>query len=264
MKLEDEYCDFWEKGYVIVRNAFEQEEMKIIKNAITKNSTMNARTKIIMEECKNGKKPSFSTIFVWNDTSGEDLFSLATRSHKIFDRLECFFKDEVYDYHNKVPLKYPGMIGFPYHQDYGYWYKMGNIYPDMATVFIALDQATNRNGCLKLIEGSHKMGRIDHIEYEGIDPVRLDVIKQRMKEIYVELNIGDLVIFHANTLHASDDNNSSESRLALIGTYNTKHNDPYTISCGHPRFKKQEKVYRKITENDIDNLPDFELNYYEY
>ncbi len=34
----------------------------------------------------------------------------------------------------------------------GYWYKNGNIYPDMLTAFIAVDKCTLENGCMKVAQ----------------------------------------------------------------------------------------------------------------
>jgi ectoine hydroxylase-related dioxygenase (phytanoyl-CoA dioxygenase family) len=143
---------------------------------------------------------------------------------------------------------------------------MGNLYPDMASVAIAVDASTRGNGCLKILAGSHKMGRLDHEYYDGLADSgvaveRLAVIRERLPEVYVELDVGDMVIFHCNTLHGSDDNHSHDSRLALLGCYNTKHNNPYKSESGHPNYHHQEKVYEKITEEDANNLPDFALNY---
>ena len=191
-----------------------------------------------------------------------DAFAKATRSHRIIDRLEAIFGDEVYVYHNKIALKYPGVVGFSHHQDYAYWYKMGNLHPDMATCFIAVDRATRRNGCLKLVEGSHVLGRIDHVERDGVsdsgvDPERLEQVLERMPEVPIELESGDAVIFHCNVLHASDDNRSDESRIGLLGCYNTKHNSPYKSAHGHPSYVRQDKLADEITRADLDNLPDF-------
>lgn len=263
--LKEENKLFHEDGFVVVRNVFWPSEMAVINRAIDSNPLMQEKATELLERCRSGDRPSFETIFVWNDTSGNDLFSLATRSNKLFDRLEFFFNDEIYDYHNKVVLKYPGTVGFSYHQDYGYWYGMGNLFPDMATVFIAVDPATRENGCLKLIKGSHKCGRLDHVQFNetsdsGVEIERVNQIKKILDEVYIELNVGDVVIFHANTLHGSDDNISTKPRIALLGTYNTKHNSPY-LNHDHPKFQKQSKIYREIEEGDIGKMPDFYLSY---
>jgi ectoine hydroxylase len=255
-----------DKGYIIIRKLFDSEEMAILKEVISVNERMKQHAQHALDKSSQGNRPSFETIFVWNDTANQDIFAKATRSNRIFERLEYFFQDKVYVYHNKVALKYPGVVGFSYHQDYAYWYGMGNIFPDMATIFIAIDDATAENGCLKILEGSHKMGRLDHENYNGPEDSgvaleRLDVIKEMFPEIVVELASGDAVLFHGNMLHSSDDNNSQKSRLALLGCYNTKHNSPYKRGGGHPPYQPQAMVFEKITRLDVNKLPDMELSW---
>lgn len=258
---ESEKERFWQDGFLIVRGAFTTDEMDIVRRAIRGNEKITQHLETVRKQCQEGHRRAFETIFVWNDTAGDDLFSLLTRSTKIFDRLEHFFDDEIYDYHNKIPVKEPGVIGFPFHQDYAYWYGMGNLYPDMATVFIAIDDADRENGCLRLLRGSHKMGRIDHDSFDGVPTARLQQIKTRHEEVVVELQSGDLVMFHGNTLHGSADNHSEKARLALLGTYNTKHNSPYETHCGHPTWHRQTKFSRPLQESDIARMPDFDLHH---
>ncbi len=260
--LKADAASFWKRGYLVLRDAFAKEEMAILKEIVMRHAAMNAHAARAIERSAGDTRPSFESIFVWNDTAGGDAFAKATRSYKIFDRLEAIFGDAVYVYHNKVALKYPGVVGFSHHQDYAYWYDMGCLYPDMATAFIAIDRATLANGCLKLVEGSHKLGRLNHVQRDGIsdsgvDPERLDQVLRALPEVPIELEIGDVVIFHCNTLHASDDNHSSESRIGLLGCYNTKHNDPYKSAHGHPGWHPQESIAEAITADDLDSLPDF-------
>lgn len=261
-ELQDEAATFWKQGFVVVRNVFKPEEMAVLREIVTRHAGMSAHAAKALERSAGTTRPSFETIYVWNDTAGTDAFAKATRSHRIIDRLEAFFGDQVYVYHNKVALKYSGVVGFSYHQDYAYWYEMGNLYPDMATAFIAIDRATRANGCLKLIVGSHKLGRLNHVQRDGIsdsgvDVERLEQIEKRMPEVAIELEVGDVVIFHCNVLHGSDDNHSGESRIGLLGCYNTRHNDPYKTVYGHPGYHPQDKLADEITQADLDNLPNF-------
>ena len=63
---------------------------------------------------------------------------------------------EVYHYHSKMILKDAKVGGaWTWHQDYGYWYQNGVLFPDLISVFIAVDPCTKENGCLQVIEGSH-------------------------------------------------------------------------------------------------------------
>src|SRR5258706_14536716 len=145
-QLQEEADGFWKRGFVVLRGVFARAEMAILKDIITRHADMQAFAARAKERSAGNTRPSFETIFVWNDTARNDAFAKATRSRRIIDRLEAIFGDEVYVYHNKIALKYPGVVGFSHHQDYAYWYKMGNLYPDMATCFIAVDRATRRNG----------------------------------------------------------------------------------------------------------------------
>ena len=262
-EMQEQAREFWEQGFLVVRKAFTPEEMSVVRDVVRNHAEMSATADSAKAHSATGEgRPSFATLFVWNDTAGNDIFAKATRSHKIVDRLEAIFGDEVYVYHNKVALKYPGVVGFSYHQDYAYWYKMGNLFPDMASVFIAVDRATKANGCLKVIAGSHKLGRLDHVERgygdSGVDPERLAQVLKVMPEVDLELESGDIALFHCNTLHASDDNRSADARLALLGCFNTRHNNPYLSVHGHPHWHKQEKVVDPITRGDMNNLPKFE------
>jgi len=256
---------FLRDGYVIVRNAFTPEEMELARTAVQANDRMQRQLTNIRTKTESGKHNAFETIFVWNDTSGDDLFAKLTRNYQVLERLEAFLADRVYVYHNKVALKYPLVPGFRYHQDYFYWYGMGCLFPDMATTSIAIDAATRENGCLKVLAGSHRMGRVDHefdaeLEDSGVSPDRLAMIRERCEEVYVELGIGDLVIFHCNLLHGSDDNFSDKSRLALLGCYNTAHNDPYKATdCGHPFFHEQSMVTERLNPADLNRMPDFDF-----
>jgi ectoine hydroxylase len=264
--LDAEAKTFWRQGFVIVPGVFKPSEMAVLKDIVVRHAGMRSHAARALERSAGTTRPSFETVYVWNDTAGSDAFAKATRSRRILDRLEAYFGDEVYVYHNKVAQKYPGVVGFSYHQDYAYWYEMGNLYPDMATAFIAIDRATQANGCLRLIEGSHTLGRLNHVYRDGVsdsgvDPERLAEIRQSLAEVPIELEPGDAVIFHCNTLHASDDNHSQESRIALLGCYNTRHNDPYKVVHGHPGWHPQAKLDAEITAADRDNLPDFDYQW---
>lgn len=261
-----EVDEFWRRGFVILRGVFAASEMDVLKEIITRHAGMRAHAARALERSSGPTRPSFETVFVWNDTARSDAFAKATRSHRIIDRLEAIFGDAVYVYHNKVALKYPGVVGFSHHQDYAYWYEMGNVYPDMATAYIAIDRATRANGCLNLVEGSHRLGRLDHVQRDGVsdsgvDPDRLEQVLKRLPEVPIELESGDVVIFHCNVLHASDDNHSPDSRIGLLGCYNTRHNDPYRCAHGHPGFQVQETLREPITTADLENLPDFDYQW---
>jgi phytanoyl-CoA hydroxylase len=97
-------------------------------------------------------------------------------------------------------------------------------------VLTALTPANKENGCLQVIKGSHKLGRIDHGttgEQVGANQDRVEEALHRMELVYVEMEPGDTLFFHSNILHRSDRNNSSNSRWSLISAYNLITNKPF-------------------------------------
>ena len=180
----------------------------------------------------------------WNHP-GDDIYGAISRCERLVGASERILDDEVYHYHSKMILKEAREGGaWEWHQDYGYWYQNGLLYPDLVSVSIAIDPATQQNGCLQLLRGSHQMGRIDHGKYDNrisADPDRTGEAVKRLELVYAEMSSGDALFFHANTLHRSDANTTDLPRLSLICCYNARRNDPYKDSI-HPRFTPLEKL----------------------
>lgn len=266
--LDTEKLRFWRDGFVVVREMFTRDEMHIVRRKIAGIAEMNTRVERLRAQQARGEHPSFETIFVWNDVTGEDLFAKIGRSYKLLDRLSHYYEDDVYGYHNKIALKYPGIAGFRPHQDHAYWMHYGCRFPEAHAAFIALDPATRDNGCLKLMPRSHLLGTLAHGPWSdgngSDDGVRPNVLQELLASGYeltpVETQPGDVILFHGNTIHGSDDNRSTMPRLAMVATMNTRRNspDPRRNRPGHPYWSHQERVTSAITENDLAlPLPDF-------
>ncbi len=230
---------FQKDGYVIVRSLLSPEEIQIVIEAAHEDRKMLDSAFEVADT--GGSRIRLSG---WND-AGDDTFGVVARLPRIVDRMEAFLGGEVYHYHSKMILKEPKVGGaWEWHQDYGYWYQNGCLFPDMASCLIALDPATKANGCLQVLKGSHRMGRIEHGRFggqTGADPERVEVALQRLERVYCEMEPGAGLFFHANVLHASAQNTSDKPRWALICCYNAASNDPYKESH-HPRYTPLHKV----------------------
>ena len=55
----------------------------------------------------------------------------------------------------------------------------------MGTVFIPVDDCSEENGCLQIIVGSHKLGRIEHVPIGG---QRTVADSERFEEVRIILN----------------------------------------------------------------------------
>ncbi|MDV6034123.1 MAG: phytanoyl-CoA dioxygenase family protein [Phycisphaera sp. RhM] len=175
---------------------------------------------------------------LWNHP-GQGIYGAFARCHRMVDTAEQLLNDEPYHYHSKMIMKDARVGGaWAWHQDYGYWYANGVLTPNLVSAFIAVDPATRENGCLQVIRGSHHCGRIHHQltgDQAGADVERVTEILKRMELVHVEMDPGDVLFFHSNLLHRSDQNKSAHPRWSMICCYNAKSNDPYKDSH-HPRY----------------------------
>ncbi len=224
---------FNREGYILVSQLFKPTEINLLNRYARADQQVTARA-----TSRADAQGGTTTLSLSNDL-GDNLYAAVVRSRRVAENMSALLGDEVYHYHHKMMLKEPYIGGaWEWHQDYGYWYDYGCLYPTMGSCFIAVDRATRANGCLQVIPGSHLFGRMNHMKVggqTGADPERVEAALHRLPLVHVEMEPGDAIFFHGNLLHRSDQNTSPEPRWSLICCYNTKLNDPYKESR-HPNY----------------------------
>lgn len=135
-------------------------------------------------------------------------------SEKILNCMEDLMGTPIYYHSSKVMFKPAnGGAAKPWHQDAAYWKQFE---PRQITVWIALDDATEENGCVWAIPRSHKLGLIPHVSKElQVEESRIDLSKAAP----VPVRSGGLLIFHSLVLHMSKKNLSDKNRCAIICDY---------------------------------------------
>lgn len=231
----EQIAQFQEEGYLIVRQIFQEAEMNRLIAYAKGDETMFGESYV-----RNDGQGGETRLSVRNDLDDESLYTAVVRSQRIAGTMAALLGDEVYHYHHKMTLKQPRTGGaWEWHQDYGYWYHNGCLYLDMGSCMLAVDKATQANGCLQVLSGSHKLGRVDHVkvgQQTGAEPERVAAACSRHPLVYCEMDPGDAVFFHSNLLHRSDQNTSELPRWSLICCYNTRHNDPIVTGGRHPNY----------------------------
>tara|TARA_A100001037_G_scaffold8195_1_gene8051 strand:+ start:118 stop:885 length:768 start_codon:yes stop_codon:yes gene_type:complete len=109
----------------------------------------------------------------------------------------------------------------PWHQDAPYW----PIEPMAASsAWIAFDHATPENGCMRVIPGSHKIGRnLQHFTSDADDII----LKQELAEselpdtepVDIVLEPGMVSFHHPMLLHGAEPNRSGQRRGGLVYRY---------------------------------------------
>lgn len=140
-------------------------------------------------------------------------------SNVMADVCRATLGDTAYFFFDQYVVKGPeGGMPFSWHQDSGY--VVGNGGPtDHApylTCWCPLDDATEENGTVRLIPGSHKNGIIGHERKAGSNDL---AVEPNAEGVLVEAKAGDVVAFSSLTLHATGANRSTAPRRVYLAQY---------------------------------------------
>lgn len=219
---------FHRDGYVIVPGFFSKAETDKLYGIAISDTVVQQHSLDLNDQ--TGKKTKLTLWF----TPGNDVYSMMLRSNRMVNSVAKLLDSDspVCHFHTKLMQKEPKVGGaWEWHQDYGYWYKNQFLFPDqLVSVMIALTEANKSNGCLQVIKGSHKLGRVNHGfagEQVGADMVMVEHALKTMEHVFVEIEPGDALFFHSNLLHRSEANTSDKPRWSIISCYNSLSNPAY-------------------------------------
>ncbi len=217
-------------GYVILDQLFSEKEIQPISeevdNIIAGRAAYLPPNELVYEP--NSDPPQLRNAFrmhLYNE-----LFMDVARTPKLIAILREMLGAPLRIYGSHLFAK-PARVGtvVPPHQDMPYWPFDP---PEMISAWIALDDSTIENGCVRFIAGSHKFGVLAH-EPSGVVGNSLALLPdprvQALPERPVEVRRGSVVLHHCLTAHRSEPNRSAHSRRGLIYIYmspNVRLTDP--------------------------------------
>lgn len=133
-------------------------------------------------------------------------------NRRFLDVAEEILGEDIVLHHSKLFQKPPETGSpFPMHQDWSYFPTLKDT---MIAGIIHVSDASDEMGCLRVYDGSHRLGRV-----EGTNGrIASDVLERYPIENaqVVEAEAGDVVFFHYFTLHGSMPNRSSRTRKTVL------------------------------------------------
>ena len=129
-------------------------------------------------------------------------------------------------HHNSIMTKMPRhSTETCWHQDIRYWRFSDS---NLLSVWLALGEERMENGLLEFIPGSHlldlKPGQFDEkICFREDLPENGKILKER---IHYTLQKGDVVLFHALTLHHAYENRTDKPKISIVYTVTGKSTRP--------------------------------------
>ncbi|MBL4575312.1 MAG: phytanoyl-CoA dioxygenase family protein [Opitutaceae bacterium] len=214
--------DFRRDGYLLLSNAFNKEEVAALLQEVEQGDRV--ATSSYDTQDAEGRK---AQIAIWHEL-GSDIWSRVSTDPRIVNNVRLLMGEDVAFFHGKVILKLArGGGSWEWHQDYGYWYNQGFLYPRMISAFVSLDPSVKENGCLQVLKGSHHLGRLEHGTVgtqTGADAGRIGIIEGMLERVPVEMEPGSVLFFDSNLLHTSGPNDSDMHRRSFIICYNAMAN----------------------------------------
>eukprot|EP01051_Picozoa_sp_SAG22_P017501 SAG22_NODE_2716_length_2284_cov_20.078261_2_plen_359_part_00 len=219
-------------GFLLVKNVLSPAEVELVTSAMEQTTEIEAHEMSIDDSLGSKAKQ-----VLWN-RAGHGTLGLLTRSERICGVAEQLLGGPVHHYFNKRLLKKAGDQGvWQWHQDYSYWYKDFFLFPDMQTIWVALDKADRSNGCLKVLRRSNKMGRIDHFVVGGQQVADAQRVEQLEAHPlggveYCEMEPGDAIFFHGTCLVSADTVSICACCFLFDGTLLTRTSPFSTLATG--------------------------------
>lgn len=121
---------------------------------------------------------------------------------------------------DKLNVKRPGGAPFPWHQESPYWVYGAERLDRIVSVLVYLDDASEENGCLWVIPGSHRFGHLPSLANRGtLGALYTDVRGVPGTPRAIELPAGSVVTFHRDLVHGSRGNRGRSSRRVFVAAY---------------------------------------------
>lgn len=158
---------------------------------------------------------------------------------ELLDVMEDLIGPDLWYHSSKVMFKPAhGGAAKPWHQDAAYWPAYD---PRQITVWIAIHDADQGNGCVWAIPGSHRLGLVPHAGRElQVGEGQIDVAQA----IPVPVAAGGLLIFHSLVLHMSQRNTSDRDRWSIICDYDCAPNPVFEeIPVNRPAGMDEKNIW---------------------
>jgi hypothetical protein len=220
---EEQVALFNENGFLAGVKMLETGQVERLRKELTLLSDQNYPGHELFYEFHSNESSDPQTILfhalgAWRITGGfhDVLWNprfLMAASQLLHNRPVRFWHDQLF----YKPAKKGGVVAW--HQDYSYWTRTKPI--AHLTCWCALDAATEENGCLQYIAGSHRWGLLPKPVIAGdLHGIR-DYLSDEQKIQFdhptlTPVEAGEAIFHHPLTLHGSGENKSHQPRRAFV------------------------------------------------
>ena len=218
---EKDITFFDRNGYLAIQKVFDQHEITVAKSEIQRLLSGDSKSfDGIQYENPNKTSDNMKNVrkimgFVNHSTH---LYKMATDPNLVDLIIRLSHNSSPILFQDMALLKGPGGREKPWHQDAAYFDLP--IDTVVIGVWIALDPATEENGCLHIIPKTHKNGPAEHFQIRDWQLCDTEILAGL--DVAVPLEPGGCLLWHGLLHHGSPKNNTQKTRQALQYHYRPK------------------------------------------
>jgi ectoine hydroxylase-related dioxygenase (phytanoyl-CoA dioxygenase family) len=218
---------FEAQGYLLLEHVYSGDELEEMRRAVDAIIARAAGTAAETNHAWRGdhlgaEERSNVVLSGFHDLPYHDaVFTRAAAHPRLVEALTQVIGPNVQLHHTKMLVKPPEKgAPFPMHQDYPFFPHARHT---VTAASVHLDDATEENGCLHVIAGSHAGGPIAEIG----DNNSLDTAEYPLEAgVAVPAKAGDVLLFNYLTIHGSGVNRSARPRRNVLFQYRDPADEP--------------------------------------
>lgn len=212
---------YTDQGYCLFRDVLKPDEVGSVRTQLDATIRDMPERMIVYKDGGNQEvaaRPEYLT----EPHAKNDFWLQLCRHPRILDAVKSVLGDDLILIMSHLIVK-PAHDGLPvaWHQDNTYWHSVQGT--DVATVWLAIDDTDEENGCMKVIPRSHDgYPEMKKMSTGGDDLLGLTVdVTDEMDAAAVplEMSAGSLSIHDSFIVHGSNSNTSNRRRAAYTMRY---------------------------------------------
>ena len=219
---QQQHDEYFAQGFTIIEKLLDDSELERLRERLRLAALgkLDAGVKIGMErgltaEPVHGADPLLRVRKVSNLARHDSYFRGLVSQERLVGVACDLLGDQIRYIGDEAQLK-PAKQGspHPWHQDEPYFKEMA---VPIATIWIAVDQATEANGCMQVVPGSHLEGIVARGDEKRFWLTDDEV--DTSSAVSAILDPGSALVFHSRLLHGSGPNTTEQPRRSMICRY---------------------------------------------
>ncbi len=210
----DQVAQFDEQGFVVVPELIDEATVAAVRDDL---DAFEAEVDAFLQTREDGRfsiaETGALTVAIHAVTRSEACRALTTHPAMLGLCADLIGPDVRLYWDQAVYKKTEKPRRVPWHQDNGYTYVEPQEY---LTVWLALTDATEANGCPEVAPGAHRMGTLAH---HYVDPLGWECLPEGTESTRAPVPAGGAVVFSSLTPHRTGPNLTDAVRKAYIVQY---------------------------------------------